>query len=125
MTKIYRTTDNNYVALVAHNHDLRGAKGSCYFGAFEYSIGQEPYAWGEWDLHIFDIVAEESLDVSNLIGIDSEVVSELVKASRGEVECVDIMGSDYYERSESYLDILEDDVLLEAIAAEYAEKEED
>ena len=124
MTKIYRTTDNNYVALVAHDRDLEDGD-LMYWGLFEYSIGQEAYAWGEWDLHIFDIGAEESLDVSNLIGIDSEVVSELVKASRGEVECVDIMGSDYYERSESYLDILEDDVLLEAIAAEYAEKEED
>ena len=121
MTKIYRTTDNNYVALVAHDHDLWDDKGYDYFGAFEYSIGQDPDS-GNWALHIFDLVLEKSLDVDNLIGIDSEVVAELAWASRGEVEFEDIMGSDYYERSERYLDVLKDDVLMEAIAAEYAEK---
>ena len=122
MTKIYRTTDNNYVALVAHDHDLRDDDGTCYFGAFEYSISQDVDS-GEWDLHIFDLAEEESLDVDTLTGIDNGVVSELVKASRGEVEFEEIMESDYYDRSERYLEILGDEVLMMAVAAEHAERD--
>ena len=124
MTKIYRTTDNNYVALVAHDHDLEDEESS-YYGAFEYSIGQDVDS-GDWELFIFDLAAEESLDVNSLTGIDGEVVSELVKASRGEVEFEDmnLMGTDYYERVDRCLDVLEDEVLMKAIAAEYAEKVE-
>lgn len=122
MTKIYRTTDNNYVALVAHDHDLRDDKGHCYFGAFEYSISQDVDS-GKWDLHIFDLAEEESLDVDTLYGIDNEVVSDLVMASRGEVEFEEIMESDYYDRSERYLEILGDEVLMKAVAAEYAERD--
>lgn len=122
MTKIYRTTDNNYVALVAHDPDLRDAEGYVYWGAFEYSIAQDVDS-GEWDLYIFDLVEEESLDVDTLYGIDNGVVSELVKASRGEVEFEEIMESDYYERSERYLEILGDEVLMKAVATEYAERD--
>lgn len=121
MTKIYRTTDNNYVALVAHDHDLHDSEGYVYWGAFEYSISQDVDS-GKWTLHIFDLVEEESLDVDTLTGIDNGVVSELVKASRGEVEFVEIMESDYYDRSERYLEILGDEVLMKAVAAEYAER---
>lgn len=122
MTKIYRTTDNNYVALVAHDHDLRDAEGYVYWGAFEYSISQDVDS-GEWDLHIFDLVEEESLDVDTLYGIDNEVVSDLVMASRGEVEFEEIMESDYYDRSERFVAVLADEVLMKAVAAEYAERD--
>lgn len=124
MTKIYRTTDNNYVALVAHDHDLEDEESS-YYGAFEYSIGQDGRS-GDWELFIFDLAAEESLAVDSLTGIDNEVVSELVKASRGEVEYEDLnlMGTDYYARWDRIVKTLEDDVLMKAIAAEYAEKVE-
>ena len=125
MTKIYRTTDNNYVALVAHDCDLWDDEGYYYFGAFEYSIGQDVDS-GDWELFIFDLAAEESLAVDSLTGIDNEVVSELVKASRGEVEYEDLnlMGTDYYARYDRIVKTLEDDVLMKAIAAEYAEKVE-
>ena len=124
MTKIYRTTDNNYVALVAPDHDLQDSY-SYFFGAFEYSISRDVDS-GKWDLHIFDLVEEESLDVDTLYGIDNGVVSELVKASRGEVESEDLnlMGTDYYARWDRIVKTLEDDVLMKAIAAEYAEKVE-
>lgn len=123
MTKIYRTTDNNYVALVSHNRSLWDNEGHYYFGAFEYSIGLDVDS-GEWELFIYDLNDKESLDVDNLIGIDSEVVSELVEASRGEVEVEDmnLTGTDYHARIGRYLDVLEDDVLMRAIAAEYEEK---
>ena len=121
MAKIYRTTDNNYVALVAHDNDLQDGD-SYFFGAFEYSISQDVDS-GEWDLHIFDLAEEESLDVGTLYGIDNEVVSDLVMASRGEVEFEEIMESDYYDRSERYLEILGDEVLMKAVAAEYAERD--
>lgn len=125
MTKIYRTTDNNYVALVAHDYDLWNDEGYVYWGAFEYSIGQDVDS-GEWELFIFDLAAEESLAVDSLTGIDSEVVSELVRASRGEVEFEDmnLMGTDYYARYDRIVKTLEDEVLMKAIAAEYAEKVE-
>lgn len=123
MTKIYRTTDNNYVALVAHDSDLWDDEGYVYWGAFEYSIGQGVDS-GEWELFIFDLGAKEILGVNSLIGIDSEVVSELVKASRGEVEYEEIIHSDYYNRSERFVRILEDDELMKAVAAAYAEKVE-
>lgn len=123
MTKIYRTTDNNYVALVAHDYDLWDDEGYVYWGAFEYSIGQDVDS-GEWELFIFDLGAKEILDVNSLSGIDSAVVSELVEASRGKVEYEEIRHSDYYDRSERFVRILEDDVLMKAIAAEYAEKVE-
>lgn len=122
MTKIYRTTDNNYVALVAHNHDLHDSEGYEYWGAFEYSIGQD-VASGEWELFIFDLAAEESLDVDNLSGIDIAVVSSLVKASRDKTAYEQIGHSDYYERSERFLEILGDAVLMKAVAAEYAERD--
>lgn len=121
MTKIYRTTDNNYVALVAHDNDLQDSY-SYFFGAFEYSISQDVDS-GEWDLHIFDLAEEESLDVDTLYGIDNGVVSELVKASRGEVEFEEIMESDYYDRSERFVAVLADAVLMKAVAAEYAERD--
>ena len=122
MTKIYRTTDNNYVALVAHDNDLHDSEGYEYWGAFEYSIAQDVDS-GNWALHIFDLVSEESLDVYTLYGIDNAVVSSLVQASYGEVEFEQIMDSDYYERSERYLEILGDEVLMKAVAAEYAERD--
>lgn len=118
MTKIYRTTDNNYVALVVHDHDLQDEEGYDYFGAFEYSIGQDVDS-GEWELYIFDLAEGKSLDVDNLFGVDNEVVSDLVKASRGEIEYEEILGSDYYERIGRFEDILADDVLMKAVAAEY------
>lgn len=120
MTKIYRTTDNNYVALVAHDNDLQDSD-SYFFGAFEYSIARDVDSGG-WGLHIFDLAEEESLDVDNLTGIDNEVVSELVKASRDKTAYEQIGHSDYYERSERFLEILGDAVLMKAVAAEYAER---
>lgn len=121
MTKIYRTTDNNYVALVAHDNDLQDSD-SYFFGAFEYSIARDVDSGG-WGLHIFDLAEEESLDVDNLTGIDNEVVSELVKASRDKTAYEQIGHSDYYERSERFLEILGDAVLMKAVAAEYAERD--
>lgn len=125
--KIYRTIDNNYVTIVAHDLDLEDADddaGYEYFGAFEYSIAQNEDT-GEWILSIFDLGAEEILDVDSLLGVDGEAVSELVKASRGEAEFEEITGSDYYERIARFRRVLEDEVLMRAIAAEYAEKVED
>ncbi len=122
MTKIYRTTDNNYVALVAHDNDLHDSEGYEYWGAFEYSIAQDVDS-GNWALHIFDLAEEESLDVDNLSGIDIAVVSSLVKASRDQTVYEQIGHSDYYERSERYLEILGDEVLMKAVAAEYAERD--
>ena len=122
MTKIYRTTDNNYVALVAHDNDLHDTEDYDYYGAFEYSIDQDVDS-GNWALHIFDLAAEESLDVYNLTGIDHAVLSSLVKASRGEVEFEEIMESDYYDRSERFVAVLADEVLMKAVAAEYAERD--
>lgn len=118
--KIYRTTDNNYVTIVAHDLDLEDADddGYEYFGAFEYSIGQNEDT-GEWILSIFDLGAEEILDVDRLRGVDGEAVSELVKASRGEAEFEEIQDSVFYERIARFRRVLEDEVLLKAIAAEY------
>lgn len=122
MTKIYRTTDNNYMALVAHDNDLHDTEDYDYYGAFEYSIDQDVDS-GNWALHIFDLAAEESLDVYTLYGINNEVVADLVMASRGKAEFEEVMESDYYERSERFVKILDDEVLMKAIAAEYAERD--
>lgn len=120
MTKIYRTTDNNYVAIVAHDHDLLDEEGYEYFGAFEYSIGLNVGS-GEWELYIYDLAEEEPIEVDNLFGINGRAVAELVNASRGEVEFEDmnLMGTDYYGRIDRLREVLSDDVLMEAIAAEY------
>lgn len=120
MTKIYRTIDNNFVALVAHDSDLSG-EGYEYFGAFEYSIAQDVDS-GEWELFIFDLAASESLDVDSLTGIDLNALSALMKASQGMAEFEEIKDSDYYERLARFRRVLEDDVLMKAISAEYAEK---
>lgn len=117
MTKIYRTTDNNYVTIVAHDTDLTDGD-SVYSGAFEYSIAQDVVS-GEWELFIFDLADEESLPVDDLRGINSAAVSELVNASRGDAEYEEISHSDYYDRSARFVEILEDDVLMEAVVAEY------
>lgn len=123
MTKIYRTIDNNYVTLVAHDRDLSD-EGYEYFGAFEYSISQSEDT-GEWLLHIFDLAASDSLDVDSLTGIDGEAVSALMKAAQGEEEFEEIKDSDYYDRIARFRRVLEDDVLMKAIAAEYAERGKD
>lgn len=120
--KIYRTTDNNYVTLVAHDSDLLVDENYEHFGAFEYSISQNEDT-GEWLLNIFDLAAEESLDVDNLSGIDRSVVSALIKASRGEVEFEEIMESDYYDRIGRFKAVVEDEVLARAVVAEYAERD--
>lgn len=120
MTKIYRTTDNNYVTLVAHDHDLQDEMFE-HYGAFEYSIRMDE-STGQWILSIFDLASEELLDVDSLSGINGKAVAVLVNAARGLGEYEDIMGSDYYERCDLFVKILEDDVLFTAVAAEYAEK---
>lgn len=120
--KIYRTTDNNYVALVAHDHDLHSAEGYEYWGAFEYSIAQDVDS-GEWALYIFDLASEEVLDVDNLIGIDLNALSDLMKASQGMVQFEEIVDSDYYDRIGRFMAVLEDEVLMEAIYVEYAERD--
>lgn len=121
--KIYRTTDNNYVALVAHARDLSD-EGYRYFGAFEYSISQSEDT-GEWTLDIFDLAESEILDVDNLSGINRDAVSALIDASRGEAEFEEIKDSDYYDRIERFRRVLEDEVLTKAIAAEYKYAEGD
>ena len=120
--KIYRTTDNDYVTLVAHHTDLLVDEDFEYFGAFEYAISQSEDT-GEWLLSIFDLAADEILDVDNLSGIDKSVVSALIKASRGEEEYEEIVDSDYYDRIGHFRAVLEDEVLARAIAAEYAERD--
>lgn len=120
--KIYRTTDNDYVTLVAHDSDLLVDEEFEHFGAFEYSISQSEDT-GEWLLHIFDLVEPEILDVDNLSGIDKSAVSALMKASQGEVEFEEIVDSDYYDRIGHFKAVLEDEVLAKAVAAEYAERD--
>lgn len=123
MTKIYRTIDNNYVAIVAHDKELTDGN-SVYFGAFEYSIAQDVVS-GEWELFIFDLADEVSLPVDDLRGINIAAVANLVLASRGVAEYEEISHSDYYERSARFVEILEDDVLMEAVVAEYEGRIED
>lgn len=120
--KIYRTTDNNYVTLVAHDSDLLVDEDYEHFGAFEYSISQSEDT-GEWLLDIFDLTAEEILDVDSLSGIDKSAVSALIKASRGEAEFEEIMDSDYYDRLGHFKAVVEDEVLARAVVAEYAERD--
>lgn len=119
--KIYRTIDNNYVTLVAHDRDLSDEDYE-YFSAFEYSISQSEDT-GEWLLDIFDLAAEEILDVDNLSGIDKSAVSALIKASRGEAEFEEIVDSDYYDRIGRFRAVVEDEVLARAVVAEYAERD--
>lgn len=122
--RIYRTTDNDYVTLVAHDSALLGDENFEYFGAFEYSISQDEDT-GEWLLNIFDLAEWEGLDVDILSGIDKSAVSTLVKASRGEAEFEEIKDSDYYDRIKRFTAVLEDEVLTKAIVAEYRYAERD
>lgn len=122
MTKVYRAMNNEYVTLVSHYHDLSDGEYG-YYGVFEYSISRDVDS-GEWDLHIFDVGDSEIVDTEDIRGLNLVAVSNLVKASRGEIEYEDIVKSDYYERLERFEAVLRDDVLLMGLAAEYAEREE-
>ena len=121
MTKIYRTIDNDYVALVAHCRDLSDDRGM-YSGLFEYSIRQDVDS-GKWDLDIFDLGEGGSLDIGHLSGVSWEDVLRLFEASIGALPYEDITDGDYYTRIERFNEIVSDGVLMKAIAAEYTERD--
>ena len=124
MTKIYRTSDNNYVALVSHTNDLENVEeDKTYYGVFEYSVAQNPDT-GEWSLGIFDLAEEEILEVSDLEGVNSDVVHDLLSAVMGVKDYEDIVGSDYYDRGAAYDMVLDDPVLYAGVGAYYLETEE-
>lgn len=122
MNKIYRTSNNEYVTLVAHRNDLQDAE-LTYYGLYEYSLRQDVDS-GEWDLNIFDLGKEERLDSGTLSGISWEDVHLLLDAAFGRVPYANTADTDgYYERIDRFAEVLEDEVLMKAIAAEYAERD--